>query len=193
MPGAVMEAETGPWWRGRVTALQAGWLTLAVPAARVSAGTVTPTGCPTLAAAAAMAAWSMPTGLRLMALVNRMAQQRCRQDAARLLRLKHRTLAASAGDSGNVVMGVAVGDNVGASVRKDDGGKVLGDAVVGAGGGVRRQSGQFLFNFCLFLVRWMSTMWAGQLQNPCGGPAGAGYYSRCLAFPAFPLPRNLGA
>ena len=78
-----------------------------------------------------MAAWSMSTGLRLMALVNRMAHQRCRQDAARLLRLKRRTLAASAGDSGNVVMGVVAGDNVGVSVRKDDGGKVLGDAVVG--------------------------------------------------------------
>ena len=30
-------AETGPCWRARVTALQAGWLTLAPPAARVSA------------------------------------------------------------------------------------------------------------------------------------------------------------
>ncbi len=59
-----------------------------------------------------------------------------RQGAARLLRLNHRTLAASAGDSGNAVMGVVAGDNVG----NDNGSKVLGDVVVGAGGPVRRRN-----------------------------------------------------
>ena len=48
-------AETGPCWRARVTVLQAGWLTLAPPAA--------------------MAEWRMSTGLRLVVLVNRMAPQ----------------------------------------------------------------------------------------------------------------------
>ncbi len=61
--------------------------------------------------------------------------------------LNHRTLAASAGDSGNVVMGVVVGDNVG----DDKGSKVLGDVVLGAGGPVRWQSGQFLFHSCWIL------------------------------------------
>ena len=86
-------------------------------------------------------------------------------------------------------MGLVGDDNVG----NDKVSKAQGDVVVGAGGGVRRQSGQVLFNSCLFLVRWMSTILAGRPQNPCGGPAGAGYWMRCLAFPAFPLPRNLGA
>ena len=40
------------------------------------------------------------------------------------------------------MMGVVMGGNVG----KDNGSKVLGDVVVGASGGVRWQSGQFLFN-----------------------------------------------
>ena len=52
--------------------------------------------------------------------------------------LNHQTLAASAGDSGNVAMGVVVGDNVG----NDNGSKVLGDVVVGAGSGLRWQFGQ---------------------------------------------------
>ena len=55
-PGQAVAAETGPCWRARVTALPAGWLTLATAAAR--------------------AAWRMSTGLRLVILVNRMAHQR---------------------------------------------------------------------------------------------------------------------
>ena len=52
-----LAAETGPWCRARVTALQAGWLTWVVPVARVSAGTVTQAGCPTLAVPAAATGW----------------------------------------------------------------------------------------------------------------------------------------
>ena len=78
--------------------------------------------------------------------------QRGRQGAARLLMLNHRTLlAASAADSGNVVMGVVVGDNVG----NDKGSKVLGDVVVGAGGGalaIRSIPVQFPAHSCRIVV-----------------------------------------
>ena len=91
-------------------------------------------------------------------LLNRMAHHRCRQGAALLPGLNHRTLAASAGDSGKVVMGVVVDGNVG----NYKGSKVLGDVAVGAGGGVRWQSGQFLFNSRRIPVALLSILRVGR-------------------------------
>ena len=81
----VTPAGSGPWWGMNLSAMG------------MSAGTATQAGWPTLAV---MTAWRMSAGLRLIALLNRMAPHRCRQGATRLLRLNHRTLAAGAGDSG---------------------------------------------------------------------------------------------
>ena len=143
--------------------------------------------------------------LHVMALVNRMALQRCRQSAVRLLRLNHRTLAASAGDSGKVVMGVVVG------------GKVLGDVVSGRRCRValsirsispvqlpskmsaifllirspKGPSGQFLSVSCPLDVNDLGQ--DGPKTLASGACRGRILDSRCLAFPAFPLPRNLGA